>query len=337
MQKFLLGMLAAVGIPVAAIAVLLLANSNLRHIAYRAALELPGEGYFFLIRRHVLSRDFAGANRWLEQHLDLVERFSAGRNTLLPGLARNAELAVERARGSADHLALLPFLRRFSSNQPDFFLARIWFARALQFAQPKEAFKQLDAAANMIPADNRPYRIAINLAAKLGLKSTAARWCERYRKAQFGGLDPYWYTTSVVGQGMRRMRLGIVGPDDKELGAVNAGIQLGGKRSYEFTYGNGMEVDKMQLQLGVLPGVSVKIDAIHIISRSVQRSFWPADFVLTSWSGFHLGDNRVLATSKDGETVFIYPAEGSFGTADKVVMDIEFERLAVASPRLCEK
>ena len=59
------------------------------------------------------------------------------------------------------------------------------------------------------------------------------------------------------------------------------------------------------------------------------------ELVLTSWSGFHLEDGRLLTVSKDGEIIFILSPEGGFGEADRIELTLSFERLGVASPPPC--
>ena len=59
------------------------------------------------------------------------------------------------------------------------------------------------------------------------------------------------------------------------------------------------------------------------------------DLVLTSWSGFHLEDGRLLTVSQDGEMISILPPKEGFGEADRIEMTLRAERLGVASPSPC--
>jgi len=335
MKRFLLGILTAIVVPTAVLVGVLLWDSNLRHAAFRGVVELPGQAYFFIIRRHLLGYDFRGVNYWLEKNLDLVENFAPGRNTLLPGMMKNAEFAVARARTDAQFQQMLPFLKRFVKNQPDLYPARLWIARALSRQAPKTALVHLESAVKLIPADSRAYRIAIGMAVRSNLPDMAATWCQRYRTAQFGGNAPYWYNPSFVGIGLRRMELKITGADGKTHGALNSGLQLGETRPYEFTFERTVDIKAMRLELGLVPGVKTTLSAVRVVHQGRVHNLSPVDFALTSWSGFHLDDGSVLATAGDGETVYIHPVGGTFGRGDKVIMDVRFERLAVAAPGIC--
>ena len=56
---------------------------------------------------------------------------------------------------------------------------------------------------------------------------------------------------------------------------------------------------------------------------------------LISWSGFHLDDGRVITVSRDFETITIYVPGKKYGRADRIELDIQFERLGLASPFPC--
>ena len=73
--------------------------------------------------------------------------------------------------------------------------------------------------------------------------------------------------------------------------------------------------------------------------RGGQRgaAFSEGDLVLSSWSGFHLEEGRLLTVSKDGEMFSIFPSVGGFGEADRIEATLGFERLGVASHSACEE
>ena len=63
--------------------------------------------------------------------------------------------------------------------------------------------------------------------------------------------------------------------------------------------------------------------------------FLGKDLVLSSWSGFHLDDGRILTVSRDGEMISILPSKEGFGEIDRIEATIGFKRLGVASPSPC--
>ena len=95
-------------------------------------------------------------------------------------------------------------------------------------------------------------------------------------------------------------------------------------------------VKGLRLHLGIVPGISVVLEKLQFYGGGQQgATVFGKDLFLSSWSGFHLEDGRLLTVSRDGETISILSPEEGFGTADRIEVTLGFERLGVASPPLC--
>ena len=58
MRSFILGILAAFAVPAAVAVFVLLISPGLRHDTYRLAAEAPGIATYYLMRTHLIDRDF---------------------------------------------------------------------------------------------------------------------------------------------------------------------------------------------------------------------------------------------------------------------------------------
>jgi hypothetical protein len=332
----LLTILMTLTLPIVLAVILLLTVPKLRHGVFLFSLELPGYITNFMLEQYVPIRRFDKALPWLERELRLVNWFAPPRNRLLPRLIENTEYVVERARFPEEFAVLRPFLEKLVDSHPNLYPARLWLARALANVDSSATFEQLESAAKLSSADDRPFRIAINMALKNRLPEKLEEWCSRYKNSQFGGLDPLNTGVLYYGIGLRELAIEVISDSGERLFAGSMGLQLNEMASYDFSLGKGVSIKGLHLHLGIVPGISVTLEKLQMYKGGKRGMvFLGRDLVLSSWSGFHLEDGRLLTVSKDGETVFIRAPEGGFGEADRIELTLSFERLGVASPPLC--
>jgi hypothetical protein len=315
--------------------IILLSVPKVRHGTFLFALELPGIVTHFVLQQYVDLRRFDKALPWLERELDLINWFAPPRNRLLPGLIDNTAYAFERARFPEEFNLFLPFLRRLVKSHPNLYPARLWLARALAETDPASAFEHLEVATKLSSADSMSYRIAIALALKENLGLKLKNWCDRYHESQLGGLDPMDYTNFFNSIGLREMALETINPSGERQITGNTGIQLGESQAYEFLLTKGVEVRNLRLHLGVVPGIAVSIKKIKFYLHGKSKATFDNNLVLTTWSGFHLDDGRILTMSRDGEIINIHPPKDGFGVADRIEINLRFDRLGLASPTPC--
>ena len=324
-------------LPFFLVMVLLLTVPKLRHGAFLFSLELPGYVTNFMLEQYVPIRRFDKAIPWLERELELVNWFALPRNRLLPGLIKNTEYVVERVRFKEEFLLLQPFLKKLVESHPQLYPARLWLARALEHVDPSAVFEQLEAAVKLSSADDRPFRIAINVALKNRFPEELQEWCDRYKSSQFGGIQSLNYAPVFqAGIGLRILALEVVNETGERQFSGSMGLRLGEMATYEFTLEKRVIVKGLRLHLGIVPGISVVLEKLQFYGGGQQgATVFGKDLVLSSWSGFHLEDGRLLTVSRDGETISILSPEEGFGTADRIEVTLGFERLGVASPPLC--
>jgi hypothetical protein len=326
-------------VPVVLITVLLLTIPKLRHGIFLFSQDLAGFTTNFILQQYVPVKRFDKAVSWLERELSLVNWFAPPRNRLLPGLIQNTEYVVERARFPDEFAVLQPFLQKLVDSHPNLYPARLWLARALAHVDPPATFKQLESAVKLSSADDKPFRIAINLALKNGLPEKLKEWCSRYQNSHFGGLISLDYhpvqTPHQAGIGLRVLTLEFIDESGERLLSSNKGLQLKKNITYDFSLEKNFSIKALNLHLGIVPGISVVLEKIQTYRSGKQTLILEKDLVLTSWGGFHLKDGQILTVSKGGEIISILPPEGGFGEADRIELTLSFERLGVAMPPPC--
>jgi|APSaa5957512535_1039671.scaffolds.fasta_scaffold64371_2 hypothetical protein len=322
-------------LPIVLIVLLFLTVPKARHGVFLFALELPGYVTNFMLEQYVPIRRFDKAVPWLERELRLVNWFAPPRNRLLPGLIHNTGYAMERARFPQELALLRPYLVKLVDSHPNLYPARIWLARALADEDPSAMFEQLESATKLSSADPLPFRIAINLSVKNHLPEKLNEWCERYKKSQFGGLYPLKDGAFYYGIGLRELALEAIDTSGERWVAGSMGLQLGKNITYDFPFEKSISIKELNLHLGIVRGISVTLKQIQTYRNGQRRIIFEKGLVLTSWSGFHLENQRFLTVSNHGEIIFIHPPEGGFGEADRIELILSFERLGIANPPLC--
>jgi hypothetical protein len=203
---------------------------------------------------------------------------------------------------------------------------------------PIATFEQLESATKLSSADDRPFRIAISVALKNQLPEKLKEWCEKYEKSQFGGSAPIKNSILFHGIGLRELALEVIGELGTRQFSRSMGLRLGETVTYEFTLEKKVFAKELQLHLGIVPGISVVLEKLQMYAGGRRGAlFLGKDLVLSSWSGFHLDDGRILTVSRDGEMVSILSPRDGFGEADRIEATVGFRRLGVASPSPCGK
>jgi len=335
MRLFLLGAFSAIMAPIVIAILVLLSVPDLRHAVFRMAIEMPGFAYFYLVRRQVLGFHFERANVLLSRQLALVDDFAPTPNTLLPGLIQNATFAIEQAKFKADMAALRPFLENLVKSQPKLLRARLWLARALKENNPVQALKHLEAAARLVPSDERTYRFAIEIAAREKNADALADWCGRFQTAQLGGTHPYWSNPRIKGGGLRRLSIEVVDTKGEAQVIHNSGLQLGKVRTYSFALEKPAGISELTLHLGVIPGIQVSVRDLRFLHQGRKRVIERNNLLITARTGFFLENGNVLTVSREGESIIFIPPEDGFGQADRIELTLGFGRMPVAGAAFC--
>ena len=323
-------------LPVFFLVFVLLTQGDVRTFLFRGLTKIPSTITYQIIRFKTRTREFSSANIWLNRQLNIVEDFSDGPNSLLQGLIDNAEFVMARTRFPEDLESIEPFMRRFTEAYPKLFLPRLWYAKSLSVRNYEEAFHQLEIASKLSSADERPYRIAFELALAGELTDKLDQWCDRYLESQFGGPEFHYTSKLFYATGLRKLSLEVTGDSGKRYLVANMGLHLGSEaRSYDFPLKETISINKIRLHFGILPGVAIRVDRLKFYNQGRLLSEFGQNLKLISWNGFHLNDGRVITVSRDFETVNVYVPGNKYGKADRVEVDLSFERLGLASPFPC--
>ena len=322
---------------ISALIVGLLSSPGKRNSLYRIVAEAPGVGFYFVIRKHVIARDFVSLNIWLNRQLLFAKKFSKKRTVFIPGLIKNAKYVVSSARFPEDFLALKPFFKTLVGLEPDIYQAHIWYSMALSYSDSKKAIKQLNKAIKLIPGHHDAYKIAIAIHAREGDLQNVKDWCVRFKKEKWGGEFFYDYHTLFFGNNYRKLALEVNNDDGTRQIIAHRGMVLNQDKTYEFSYNKSVSAKSIRLHLGIPEAVGIQFTNIYTYHQGIQKIFDRSDYSIGSFTGFFGENGRYYSTVKDGSTInFYFKKPGVLHTpVDRFDIQLRIEKASPFEPPLC--
>ena len=310
-------------------------NSNARHLVFRSVVEAPSGAFFYVIRRDMISRRFDSASARLQQQLNLITRIRAAKSSMLPGLIDNTRYVADQAAVPGDWDALRPFLYNLVAAADDVHLAHLWYGTSLTHDDPMMALDHLARAADLSGPHPAPYRVAIQTAFRNNMSAELQDWCRRYREEEFGGLRTYHYNNRFLETGIRRMAVRVELEDREIRYFGHRGLALGDTRTYEFAFDEPLTIDRLALDLGIVPGITVDVRAITVRMATGNQTIGPDAFSVFPRRGFTV-DTVHVTTSRDGETLeFAFPG-GRLEDVHALALEIATDRADLASASVCQ-
>lgn len=335
MKKVAFGALISLSLIGFILIISLLYFPNIRHKAYRSLAEAPKIVYLFAMRKDVINRSFDGANVWLNRQLDFSINMFGGQSVFLPGLMDNASYVIEQAKFPSDHMALLPFINRLADTYPKLFMAHLWRARALLTTEPTAAIESIGRALELIPGDERSYRLAINAALRLGDESLARQYCGHYKIARSGNVHPYHYNPFFYGAHLRGLLLEVVNSDGVSYFSKNDGLKFEDKVRFNFPFTSPIDVKEMRLFVSTASGVSIRLDGVELAHSGIVQQITLDNLYIIPLNGFVIEGRRIIATESNGSGLSIIDKNGFFGEADTITVRLSVRREPLALPEVC--
>jgi hypothetical protein len=243
---------------------------------------------------------------------------------------------VDKARNISQFKVLIPWLERLAEISPNSLLANLMLNDFRVRSAIVVDDNKLKELRNLAPSLDIIYRSAIEQAVRQDKLSSIGWWCKSYLTSQLGALDHRTFIPArVPGQGLGGIFLEILDRQGKVAVSANYGIQLNERRSYEFEAHNLPGQVRLKLQLPTLPGLKITVHKVSFIARGSKTPFAGDELLLLPKRGFIVAKNQSLITSSAGETLIIYPKSGQFPPSDKIVLQLEFVRLALFNDLGC--
>jgi len=325
-----------VGIVVSAVFVsIFITMPSIRQTVYFTCVRVLPEAYYKSRLQHsIYQENFGQASEILQKYLSIVNAFAKGNNTLLPGLINATEYVVEAANLPSEHASLNSYLSLLVESFPDLQPARIWLAKSLSETNPVAAFDHLDYARKLVSVDDRPYRVAINIALQKGLEEKLGEWCSKYYSSQFGGVhyEPHTnFKSNDPGAGLRTITLEVFDESGCVQRIKNHGIQLGESNEYDFPLDTGLQIKRLRLWIDLIPGISITVEKMRAFLGGSLVTSVHGNLIMDSSNGFFADDGTIISTSRNSILISLYTTNGEFGKVDRITFTMKFKRLALTN------
>jgi len=272
------------------------------------------------------------------QQLSLAESFSGKKgekSSMLPMLLANTQFVMRQTQLLGQAQAMLPYLERLADYQSDIFIVQIWLAEALLETQPHKAMKHAQIAQQILPNDDRSYRIAIQAAQKLNLEEIIKEECTKYQTARLGAIYPYEYETLFYGVGVNNFGIEIEHEKGGPKLVVHKGLLVAEDVVYGFSLPYPVSFQNLRLHVSALPGLWIDIKEIKMFQEgALVGTIAKENMSISARHGF-IQAGAVITVSRDGDLLLLQFPDNQAMTADRVNIKITLKRLPLIFDSAC--
>ncbi len=291
-----------------------------------------------VVRTLVHEQRYAELSDRIIRNINLSTKISKGQPFMFNEILNQTEFAAERATQKELKVVLKPVFERLLEIEPDLYRTRIWLAEATGDSNYQDAILNIDKAIELSEVDEQAYRVAIKIAKNNKDQLLAQLYCNKYAKAQSGGLSPELSYAGYPGAGLRE--LSVTFDENERQVYSNSGLKLGEYRNYEFIPKKPFDFEELKLSLNVVPGTEIKIDNISFFTENGQRVIEAQNFMTTTKSAYdisnHLNSGLVLVSMGSNTEVINMRSVKIIEGIKKITIKMMFSRLPIAGRRVCQ-
>lgn len=175
-----------------AIIFILLINSDLRRKLFGYPANLLNFYYETKINFAVSQKDFKKVSNYLNQYIDISQKFSKGKNIMLVSIFKKLSYASNRALSQDDYNNLENVYKKINDIDDKIYLNNVWLGRALIDNNIELSQFYLKKAINLAPASEEAFREILNIYKLVGTNQKidpflTKQLCEKFSTNINGG------------------------------------------------------------------------------------------------------------------------------------------------------
>jgi len=279
--------------------------------------------------------NFEAAAKYLNRQANIAE-FLGINSYMRQDLLDSTRQVMNQARYRAHYVAIKGWLERLSHLADNYLAAQIYLGEAQSAADPMTANAGLIRVTELVPALDRPYRPLLEQALRYGHDVEILALCRRFLAAQAGNIESWVYRDATyAGQGIGNFYLEVDDGSGGTLVLPHSGFVFGEARDYAFDRAELPAQEVLRLHLPSLPGLIMRLDGVAISDEDGERKYGPDGLRLHSRHGYFIDAATVLIGTWRGDVVTLFPRQGSFPAADRIVLRLAFRRPALVDHEAC--
>jgi tetratricopeptide (TPR) repeat protein len=289
------------------------------------------------VKNSVVDNNFSEAVKKLNSYIDISNALSSGKSSMHSGIYKAAYIAANSAVTQDQFNELEVFFARLVKLDPTLYEAKIWLARAVSDTNEKKAWNNIKKAIKLNPGREEAYREAIRLAHRKNDKILMKKYCNLYKKSQFGGVLTPNLQNFFQSSNLRKVAVEFLSSDNDFKIYPHSGIILNKNLQYEFIPERVINIKGFNIYLNFFPGVQITIDSVGVYTIDDKKSVDVDDLLISTKSSYILNENSkiiLINTGRQNDTISI-----SFGkeikSVSKLIISMKVERLPLTNYRLC--
>lgn len=301
----------------------------------------------FKTKKHLKISNFKELSNAISDQINMSLRLSDKKTSLHENIFYNLNLAFKKIVFEEELLYFEKPVKKILEIDPDIYMANVWMAEIINannnknLSQIDEALLYINKAIKLAPARPEAYKVGLKIVIKNNLKNEKKNLCNKYNNLEGGGslsVDHYNFFRS---NNIKNMVLSF--PDQHLTTKIyengfstkasnvyeNHNIELNKTIDYEFNFLEKKNFNNFSLILGTLPGISIEIKQILLISENQNKIINPQDIYLLPKNGFVSDsiENFILTNKGDENISFIFKEEAK--NIESIIIKMEFKKLKI--------
>ena len=320
--------------------VFLTIDSNLRRTIYSKII-----GGYKLVNYHIVGgytfyRDFKRGSERILKYIEFSQKFSSGKNVLLPGIIDTTELLTSKAYTQEEFNHLQNVYIKINEITDDIYKNHIWLARAYSDDDIEKSKIHLNKALRLSKSSEEAYREIIRIFAnKHQIKKLLENYCKDYFKefagATAGRISTAQNENNFFQGNNSNFAISINGNYKKlYLKFIN---NLDYYERYEFIFENEENVKLFEILKNFFYGTKISIKNIEILNDEINKLNLN-DIVIHSVGSYILDQNNnevIFLSGSLEEDILKFNLKREYRDVKKISVELKIEKLPLSNKSIC--
>lgn len=311
-------------------------KTSLRHQIF--SLTIGGLNYFQnqSILYYIKLRDYETVSRKIEDYIDISNRISPGKTSLLDEIYNITELATNNIISQEQYNQMEKVYLKLNEISDDIYKNHLWLAQALSDNDIEKSYLHLNKAINLSPSSEDVYREILNIYFKDKRNDSLIKmYCQNYFLSLNGGNLIKDNINYLYGSNNEFV---IFFNDNLEKKYVKFIDTLNEFNEYEFNFPENFKIKKLTIIKSFLNGsrLTFKDFKFH---GDITKSIKIDDLNFTSRTSYILKENEnfiTLLNTTDNDDKLEINFQNEYSNFFKISFKIKLEKLPLTNKSVCK-
>ena len=320
--------------------VFLTIDSHLRRIMYSKII-----GGYKLVNYHIVggftfTRDFKRGSDRILKYIEFSQKFSSGKNVMLPGIIDTTELLTSKAYTQEEFNHLQNVYIKINEITDDIYKNHIWLARAYSDDDIEKSKIHLNKALRLSKSSEEAYREIIRIFAnKQQIKKLLENYCNDYFKefagAAVGRISTAQNENNFFQGNNSNFAISKNGNYNKLYTKfIN---NLDNYERYEFIFENEENINQFEILKNFFYGTKISIKNIEILNDEINKLNLN-DLIIHSIGSYILDQNNnevIFLSGTLEDDMLKFNLKREYRNVKRISIELKIEKLPLSNKSVC--